>query len=183
MPSTLTKAHPWPTLAELRGHPTAPLQSFSKMPKDTKIRTMRTVKAISRNQGKRVIIANVESYNAHSGRKSDMFGIFDAVAIECDYDPRLVIDNMEGYLNGFSNQRIRALQACGGDWQSHITKLRENIETCALWLAAQNTTLELWGWRKIKRGSRRVIRPRLQLITLDFLLEKESAIVHEVFLD
>lgn len=173
-----------PTLKELRSHQTAPLQAFSKMPKDTKIRTMRTVKAIARNEGKRIIVANTESFNHHSGHKSDMFGIFDALAIECEHAPSLVVDHgLETYLASFRHTRYRGLQACGSDWQSHIEKLRENIETCALWLSSGNSTIELWGWRKVLRKKQRVIRPRVQVITLEFLMGKEKAEVVELFKD
>lgn len=184
MPSTLTKVHPWPTLAELRSHPTVSLQPFSST-RSTKIRSMRVIKALARYEGKRIIVSNAEASEVHRGiqLKRDMYGIIDAIATESNHEPGLVMDSYESYLRSFQGTNIRAIQACATDWQPHIEKLKENIETCALWLSAPNTTLELWGWRKVKRGNRRVIRPRLQLITLDFLLEKEPAIVCEVFLD
>lgn len=171
-------------LSELKADPVAPLQSFSRMPKDTKIRTMRTVKAIARKEGKRLIVSNVESFNHHSGCKKDMFGVIDAVAIECNYSPELVLgDDIAAYYQSFQGTKIRALQACGNDWGQHIRKLRGNIETVALWLSAGSTTFELWGWRKVKRRGQRVYRPRVQLITVPFLLGNEPAVVNEVFED
>ena len=175
----------FPTLKELKASKTAPLQSFSKM-KDTKIKTMRTVKAIARHQGKRLIISNVESFGHHKGlvHKKDMFGIFDALAIESEHNRSLILDaGMEAYYSSFKGAKFRGLQACGTDWQSHIEKLRENVETCALWLAPGNSTIELWGWRRVKRNGHRVFRPRMQLITLEFLLGKEKADVIELFKD
>ena len=171
-------------LSELKADPVAPLQSFSRMPNDTKIRTMRTVKAIARKEGKRLIVSNVESFNHHSGCKKDMFGIIDAVAIECHYCPELVLsDDLGAYYQSFQGTRIRGLQACGRDWGQHVKKLQESIETVAMWLSAGNTTFELWGWRKVKRRGQQVYRPRVQLITVPFLLGKEPAVVNEVFED
>ncbi len=172
----------YPKLKELKSNRVAPLQSFSKMG-NTRIKTMRTVKAIARHQGKRLIVADVESFNHHSGCKKDMFGIFDAIAIECDYNPGEIFGNLSSYFEGFKNTKIRALQACATDWNPHINKLKENSETCALWLSAGNTTLELWGWRKVKRNGRSVYRPKVQLITVGFLLGNEDGKVIEVFQD
>ena len=172
-----------PSLTELRSHRTAPLQAFSKMG-NTKIKTMRTIKSIARYQGKRLIVADTESFNHHSGCKKDMFGIFDALAIEAEHAPSLVVDaGMETYFSSFRNAKFRGIQACATDWQPHIEKLKENIETCALWLAPGNSTIELWGWRKVKRGGRRVYRPKVQLITLNFLMGTEKAEIVELFKD
>ena len=176
-----------PTLRELRKHRTAPLQPFSKMG-NTKIKTIQTVKSIARYQGKRVVVGDTESFNHHSGHKKDMFGIFDALAIESKHTPSLVLDaGMDAYLASFTQSCFRGIQACGNDWQEHIRKLRDgrNIETCALWLSAGTTTIELWGWRKVKRSgfSMKVYRPRVQVITLAFLLGHEPAKIIEIFQD
>lgn len=155
-------------LKELRTHKLHPIQPFSEM-KGTKIKTIRTVKAIARHQSTKIMVANVESFNHHSGHKKDLFGIFDALAVERRADGTVL---------------IRGLQACGSnDWQEHIRKLQENILTCELWLAAGNTTIELWGWRKVKRKGHRVFRPKMQLITLAFLKGKETGKAVEVFGD
>lgn len=155
-------------LKELRSHNLYPIQPFSEM-KGTKIKTIRTVKSIARHQGHKIMVANVESFNHHSGHKKDLFGIFDALAVESCGD---------------GSTKIRGLQACGGnDWQEHVRKLKENILTCGLWLAAGNTTIELWGWRKVKRKGQRVFRPRMQVITLAFLKGEEGGHATEVFAD
>ena len=171
-----------PTLKELRDKHS--LQSFSQMPKDTKLKTMRTIKAIARSQQNvKTKVANTESFNAHSGCKSDMYGIIDALATECHYNPAAIVDGMDEYLRSFQGTTYRAIQACGQDWQPHIRKLQENAETCAMWLSGGNATLELWGWRKVLRGKRKVIRPRVQFITLAFLLGDEEPEIIEVFQD
>jgi hypothetical protein len=132
--------------------------------KGSKAKTWRTVKAIARAQGTPLLLHNAESTNSHTGYKSDAFGILDIIAIEPD--------------------RIRGIQACMTDWQPHIEKLREHRETCARWLSPHlPTTLELWGWRKVKRGGRSTWRPRVQLITLGFLDGIEEPRMLEVFAD
>lgn len=151
--------------------------------KGTKAKTIRTIRAIARHDKKRCIVADCESFNHHSGHKKDLFGVFDALAIELDYEPSLVLDSMETYLKSLTNGRLRYIQACATDWQPHIQKLKENIETCAICLAVPGSSIELWGWRKVKRGGKRAYRPKVQIITLNFLLEKSKPDVFELFLD
>ena len=139
-----------------------PIGSFSGMG-DTKMKTIKIVRAIAAADGRRILVANVESMNPHTGKKKDMFGIFDALAVD--------------------GATFRGLQACGTDWNPHVEKLRENVETCRRWLRPGNSTIELWGWRRVKRKGRMVFRPRLQVITLDFLEGREMGKPSEVFED
>jgi hypothetical protein len=130
--------------------------------KGSKAKTWHTVQAIARADGIPLLMHNAESYNHHSGKKADAFGILDIIAIEPD--------------------RIRGIQACGQDWQPHLDKFRDNRRTVARWLSpALPTTLELWGWRKVKRRGQMVWRPKVQMVTLAFLDGDEPATMVEVF--
>lgn len=139
-----------------------PIGSFSTMG-DTKMKTIKTVRAIAAADGRRILVANVESMNPHTGHKKDMFGIFDALAVD--------------------GKTFRGLQACGTDWNEHVQKLKENIETCRRWLAPGNSTIELWGWRRVKRRGQKVFRPRVQVITLGYLQGTEPGKPTEIFED
>lgn len=114
-----------------------------------------------RQQG--VQCEKVEHFNSHVGPygvRQDLFGIIDILALD--------------YAVG-----VRGIQVCGTDWQSHIKKFREErLQECENWLKTPGTTLELWGWRKVKvkRGGKQMVwKPRVQAITLDFLLEENES--------
>ena len=132
--------------------------------KGSKSKTWYTIAAMARATGTRMIKHNAESFNHHSGKSSDAFGIFDIIAVE-------------------KNGKIRGIQACMRDWQDHIRKLQNHRETCEIWLSSGVTTIELWGWRKVKRKGQMVWRPRVQLVTLAFLDGKEPPTWWEVFSD
>jgi len=112
-------------------------------------RTMRFLKA----QG--VICAVVEKWNAYAGEhgiRQDLFGIIDIIAL----------DTQKG---------VRGIQCCGQDFKAHIDKIynQKTDETIA-WLETPGTTLEIWGWRKVKLqrgGKAERWSPRVQVITLD----------------
>lgn len=132
--------------------------------KGSKAKTWHTIQAIARATSTPLLLHNAESFNHHSGKKADAFGILDIIVVE--------------------PTKIRGVQACGGsDWQEHIRKLQEHRETCARWLACGVTTIELWGWRKVKRRGQMTWRPRVQLVTLGFLDGTEPPSMWEVFTD
>lgn len=93
----------------------------------------------------------VESYNAFSGRRTDMFNIIDYVAI-----------------TPFSTIGI---QSCGTGFSDHMHKLLEDEGgSTACWLACPNRLLILIGWRKvlIRKGMKqRVWKPRIAWIYLE----------------
>lgn len=93
----------------------------------------------------------VESYNAFSGKKSDLFNIIDYLVI-----------------TDFSTIGI---QSCGGDFNAHINKICiEEKEDTIRWLSSSHRKLILIGWRKVlkRRGMRlRIYKPRLAHIYLD----------------
>jgi hypothetical protein len=124
--------------------------------------TIRILKAIGRRDGVQTSVAIVESMNAYSGHKSDMFGIIDLVAIDAEL--------------------TRGIQVCGSDWQPHIRKLQEEgLTASSRWLASPHRTLELWGWRKVamigadgKKQKRQIWKPKVQMITAAFLAGLEE---------
>jgi len=73
------------------------------------------------------------------------------------------------------------VQACGRDWQSHITKMADydHVNRVRQILANPSHTLELWGWAqypgftKAGRAKTQFWYPRVQVITLDFILGQE----------
>jgi len=132
--------------------------------KGSKAKTWHFITCYARAQGIRTIKHNAESFNHHSRKSADAFGIFDIIAVE-------------------KGGKIRGIQACMTDWQPHIRKLQEHRETCDIWLSPGNTTIELWGWRKVKRKGQLVWRPRVQLITMAFLDGAEPPSWWEVFTD
>lgn len=94
--------------------------------------TQRTLREL-RNQGRRCAI--VERYNAFVGPhgiRQDLFGIIDVIAL----DPQ---------------RGVVGVQSCGQDFAAHERKLfEERAEECIDWLSTPGTSLELWGWRKVK---------------------------------
>lgn len=148
------------TLSQLRQDQWLKLGDY----KGSKAKTWHTIKAIARANKTPILMHNAESFNHHSGCKSDAFGILDLIVVE--------------------PARIRGIQACSADWQPHIRKLQEHQETVKRWLSpALPTTLELWGWRKVKRKGQMTWRPRVQIITLAFLDGNEEPTWWEPFID
>lgn len=130
----------------------------------TRTITTRCIGALARHRGQDVNIGSVESYDAARARSADLFGIIDAIVLEVN------------------PPRIRYIQACGRDWQSHIQKMAsyEHINDCRKMLANPTASIELWGWQKVPRvkqdGGRSRVEvwlPRVQMISLEFLLGKE----------
>ena len=82
------------------------------------------------------------------GIKSDLFGIFDLVAIEKDH--------------------LVGIQVCGSDYQSHVRKIQDSFFAIP-WLNA-GAGIILYSWRKVKqkRGGKAAIwEPRVKIFTLN----------------
>ena len=114
--------------------------------------TQRTIRAL-KDQGRRCAI--VEKGNSHVGPhgiRQDLFGIIDVLAL----DPQ---------------RGVVGVQSCGGDFSAHLRKLTEERSQETLdWLSTPGTTLEIWGWRKIKLkrgGKAERWAPRVREITLE----------------
>ncbi|MEM6839570.1 MAG: hypothetical protein AAF609_22350 [Cyanobacteria bacterium P01_C01_bin.120] len=130
---------------------------FSKA--STKLKTIYVLRAIARTQGIRAVVANVETYDAGTGRSSDLYGFLD-----------ILVDHNRG------------IQACGKDWQPHISKFRDECpDAVKWWLSEESRTLELWGWRQVvatksdgSKAKRKLWIPRIQLITPGFLWGDEE---------
>lgn len=132
----------------------------------TKAMTAKFLKTVAQLNGdSSIMIANCESYDAARCRSSDLFGILDLIAV--------------------TPFQTRGIQACGADWQPHISKLREDfyLSRCDRWLSSPSRTLELWGWTKHKRflkngkrGRQHFWVPRCQLISIEFLKGYEDPV-------
>ncbi len=105
--------------------------------------TQRTIRELRQNGIKCAI---VEKWNAHIKIRQDMFGIIDIIAL----DPE---------------KGVIGVQSTGSAFSQHIRKLQdEKAQETLDWLQTPGTSLELWGWRKIKRtrGGRQMIwQPRV----------------------
>jgi hypothetical protein len=78
---------------------------------------------------------------AHGGFRKDLFGIIDLLAI--------------------SGELTLGIQVCGTAWSAHVDKLKtEGEKSVRAWLQSPHRRLELWGWRPLKEGARRVHRLR-----------------------
>lgn len=113
--------------------------------------TQRTLKAL-RERG--LISAIVEKFNAHAGPfgiRQDLFGIIDIISL----DPET---------------GVIGVQSTGQDFSGHRRKMmEERTQECRDWLVTPGTSLELWGWRKVKlkRGGKAMRwKPRVAHITL-----------------
>ena len=110
--------------------------------------TARTMDAVRKSGG---LIDVAECYNAFSGRRRDLFGFIDLVAI---YPGRII-----------------GIQACTtGDQSKRIKKICEDKrDTAAAWLAAGGE-IHVWGWKQYKKavGGRRW-RETVSVIGLDSL--------------
>jgi hypothetical protein len=122
------------------------------------------IKAVNRHRGIETVFPSSETYNAMTGRSSDILGIIDAIVWE------------------INPPRDRAIQACGKDWQSHITKMADydHVNRVRQTLANPTRQLEIWGWSQYptfrKDGTRAKTQfwyPRVQIITMPFLLSQE----------
>lgn len=102
---------------------------------------------------------NVESYNAFSGRKNDLFGIIDIVAI--------------------TNFSTIGVQVCSGDFSEHVKKITlDEIDNTINWLSCPNRKLLLIGWRKVlkRKGMKlKIYKPRIAW----FYIQGEDLVLEE----
>lgn len=119
--------------------------------------TQRTMQEL-RKQGR--VCAIVEKFNHHVGPygiRQDLFGIIDIIALDFE-------------------RGVVGIQSCGSDFAAHErTILEERTQESIDWLSTPGTSLELWGWRriKLKRGGKAMRwQPRIREFTLaDFQQE------------
>lgn len=113
--------------------------------------TQRTLRAL-RERG--LVCAIVEKFNPYAGPhglRQDLFGIIDVLAL----DPQV---------------GVIGVQSTGQDFAGHVHKLTEERHQEVIdWLSTPGTTLELWGWRKVKLkrgGAAMRWKPRLAVFTI-----------------
>ena len=85
----------------------------------------------------------------HGGFRKDLFGIIDLLAISADI--------------------TLGVQVCGTAWSHHVQKLVNEGELAVRrWLQSPHRHLELWGWRPLKYGERRIHRLRRGMIYIRY---------------
>ncbi len=84
-----------------------------------------------------------------TGVRKDLFGIIDIIAL---------------YPN---RKKICGIQSCGQAFSEHKKKILSNFYTLS-WL--RYADLELWGWRKLKKGKREIWMKRVYKFSLIDLL-------------
>lgn len=116
--------------------------------------TQRTLRAL---RARGLVAAIVEKRNAYAGPHGltqDLFGIIDVLAL----DPE---------------RGVIGVQSCGTAFNQHLQKLIvEKAQETSDWLSTPGTSLELWGWRKVKLkrgGKAERWTPRVVQITLDMI--------------
>jgi hypothetical protein len=128
----------------------------------TKSLSAKCIRTVARLNQELCTIGDVESYDARTKRSSDFLGVIDLIAVT----PTLT----------------RGIQACGTDLSTHITKIKDGDcqRKTEIWLSSPTRTFEIWSWRQYKAYKKDGTQaktsfwwPRIQLITLDFLAERE----------
>lgn len=116
--------------------------------------TQRTLRAL---RARGLVAAIVERFNQYAGPhgiRQDLFGIIDVLAL----DP---------------SRGVIGIQSCGSAFSEHFRKLTtEKAQETSDWLSTPGTSLELWGWRKVKLkrgGKAERWTPRVVQITLDMI--------------
>lgn len=116
--------------------------------------TQRTLRAL---RARGLVAAIVERWNQYAGPhgiRQDLFGIIDVLAL----DPE---------------RGVIGIQSCGSAFSEHFRKLTtEKAQETSDWLSTPGTSLELWGWRKVKLkrgGKAERWTPRVVQITLDMI--------------
>lgn len=116
--------------------------------------TQRTLRAL---RARGLVAAIVERWNQYAGPhgiRQDLFGIIDVLAL----DPK---------------RGVIGIQSCGTAFNQHLQKLIvEKAQETSDWLSTPGTSLELWGWRKVKLkrgGKAERWTPRVVQITLDMI--------------
>jgi len=97
--------------------------------------TQRTLKALRDKGYKAGVVERWLRYAGKFGKRQDLFGIIDIIAISPD--------------------KTIGIQACGGSFAEHYKKLTEEFAQASLdWLANPGRSLEIWAWRKVRRKSK-----------------------------
>ena len=100
------------------------------------------------------VVERFNPYGGTHGIRVDLFNIIDIIAL----DPE---------------RGVIGIQACGSDFAAHKKKiLVEKYQETSDWLNTPGTSLELWGWRKlrVKRGGKAMVwKPRVEIIELEAL--------------
>jgi len=115
--------------------------------------TQRTLKELRKMGYKAGIVERWLRYAGEFGKRQDLFGIIDIIAI--------------------TPEQTIGIQACGNSFAKHYRKLTEekNQESYD-WLSCPNRVLEIWSWRKVKkeRGKKIMIwQPRIYRLALEEL--------------
>ena len=119
--------------------------------------TQRTIRELGKNGIK---CAVVERWNPHVKIHQDLFGIIDIIALDV-------------------KRGVVGVQSTGSAFSEHVKKLRdEKAQETFDWLSIPGTSLELWGWRKVKRvrgGKQMIWKPRVG----DFFIMEDGFIGFE----
>jgi len=112
--------------------------------------TQRTLKRLREEGYKAWVVERWLAYAGKFGKRQDLFGIIDVLAISSD--------------------AIIGVQACSGSFTEHYRKLTEekNQESYD-WILCPNRYLEIWSWRKLlkERGKKmKIWQPRIHRISL-----------------
>lgn len=110
-------------------------------------RTLREQKKLGREYG--IVERFVHNNRVGRGIRSDLFGIFDVVAMGRDAG-------------------IIGIQCCGADFAAHYKKITADKAQVALTWLDSGGKIEIWSWRWVKefRGAKRQIcKPRVKKIT------------------
>jgi len=90
------------------------------------------------------------------GFRRDLFKIIDIISLDFE-------------------KGVMGVQSCGQDFKAHKDKiLYEETENTYNWLRTPCTSLELWGWRKIKAkwgGKKMIWSVRIEEITFEDILK------------
>lgn len=114
--------------------------------------TQRTLALLKAKGLKYAVVERFLSHVGPHGKRQDMFGIIDIVAL----------DHKRGVIG---------VQSCGTAFSEHVNKLfGEGRQSCIDWLSTPGAMLVLVGWRKLKlkRGGKAVRwTPRIQWFKLE----------------
>jgi hypothetical protein len=102
--------------------------------------------------------------------RHDLFGIIDIIALDHGDDDEWSIEKGTWIAHPGG---VIGVQSCGTAFSEHYKKITQTkAKEARDWLLTPGTSLELWGWRKIKvkRGGKAMrCEPRIHKFTLDDL--------------
>lgn len=120
--------------------------------------TQRTLKALREQGYTCAIVERFLGYAGTFGKRQDMFGIIDIVALA----PDVILPQIK--LRGC----IIGVQSCGQSFAKHDKTILESPNS-VLWIACGGK-LQLWSWRKVKKkrgGKQMVWQPRIKNYSLE----------------